>query len=1311
MEMLSIIRILVLLVAAGLFYVFSRRLTRSPLQGYTLFGVGLGLVVLNMLVGALFHGTLLPEAWRDRWLPIIGVITGYMGQTLGLILLLLGTYRLVRSLQPHLDEHYSSLVEHSLVGVYLIQDGVFKFVNPRFAEIFGYAREELIGKSALDLVAPQTRDLVAENIRKRLTGEVKSIQYECTGLKKNGETFDVAAYGSRTIYKSRPAIHGTLLDITERKQAEETLRQIAQGVSAATGTAFFRSLVQHLAKALAVDYAFIGELTENNDKAVKTVAVCAHGEIVDNIVYQLSGTPCANVVGHRPCCYPSGVRQQFPDDHLLVEMGIESYIGTPLFDSAGLPLGLMVVMDSRPLTNIQLAESMLQIFATRAAAELERQRAEEALHATTSLLVTLIENLQVGILVEDESRRITYVNREFCTMFGIAAPPEALIGADSSQAAEESKGLFAEPETFGRRIEQVIGERRIITAEELLLADGRTFERDYIPIFVGEDCLRHLWQYRDITGRKQAVVALQESEERYRTLVEQLPDGIYRSTPAGKFVAVNNAMVKMLGYGNKEEVMALDIPRDLYFSTQERTEALKPLDKPNTAATAVFRLRRKDGSELWVEDNGRVVCDGKGRPLYNEGILRDITERKQAEELLLQYAQEIQRKNLELDSALVAAETATRAKSEFLANMSHEIRTPMNGIMGMTDLLLDTPLLPDQRDYLQAVRSSADALLRVINDILDFSKIEAGKLDLDHIDFDLRQVVEGVADSLAHRAAEKGLELICHVDADIPYLLKGDPGRLRQLLVNLTGNAIKFTERGEVVVRAEVEKKINGSVRLRFSVRDTGIGIPPDKVHKIFDSFVQADGSTTRKYGGTGLGLSISKQLAMLMEGDIWVDSEVGKGSVFYFSANFTKQSEQKVAQALAPADIDGLRILVVDDNMTNRVILVKTLQSFGCRVEAVPDGQSGINALRAAATDDPYRLALIDMQMPGMDGEATARAIKTEALIRDTVLLLLSSIGQRAHAERLKTLGFAGYLNKPIKQSQLFDAIVFALSQEPSLSPAEKMKEHTAATPSGVGLRILLAEDNPINQKVALAMLKKFGHEVHAVVNGEEAVEAVQRQLYDLVLLDVQMPVMDGFEATAAIRFFEGKQRHTPLIAMTAHAMKGDRERCLAAGMDDYISKPVREAELRSVLQRWGYARAGDEPQDENAGRGPQHVPINMDKLWQIAMDDAGLVVELMSIFLTDVPQRMARLRQAVTENNVPLVAELAHGLRGASGSITAEKLGELFFRIEQMGDSGKLEGVEAVLGEAEREFKRLEKYLLNLDLQKSPPAKVRQP
>lgn len=1174
MEVLGLIRILVLLIASALFVVFSRRITRSPIKGYALFGVGLGLVLLNLTVGAAFHAVALPQAWREQWLPIIGLATGYVGQTFGLVLLLVGTYRLVQSLQPHLDEHYSSLVEHSMVGVYLIQDGVIRFVNHRLAEMLGYEREELIGKAALDIVAPEQRALVAENIRRRMSGEMKSIHYQAEAIRKNGDTIHVEAFGSRTIYKGKPAIHGMLLDITERKQVEGTLRQVAMGVSATTPTTFFQSLVQHLTKALGVDYAFIGEVVPNDGRAVRTVAVCARGEIADNFTYQLAGTPCATVVGRSLCCYPSGVRQQFPDDHLLVEMGIESYIGTPLFDSAGRPLGLMVVMDSKPLSNTQPAQSLLQIFGARSAAELER---------------------------------------------------------------------------------------------------------------------------------KLAISALEESEERFRTLIERLPDGIYRSTPQGRFIAVNGAMVKMLGYDSKEEVMALDIPRDLYFSPQERTEALKVQDKPDTSATAVFRLKRKDGSEVWVEDHGRVVYDNEGRPLYNEGILRDVTERKRAEELLLLYAQEIQRKNTELDATLVAAEAAARAKSEFLANMSHEIRTPMNGIIGMTDLLLDTPLVAEQREYLQAVRSSADALLRIINDILDFSKIEAGKLDLENVDFDVRQVVEGVADSLAHRAAEKDLELICHVDVDVAHQLRGDPGRLRQLLVNLAGNAIKFTEKGEVVVRAEVEKKLNGAVRLRFSVRDTGIGIPPDKVHKVFESFVQADGSTTRKYGGTGLGLSISKQLAILMGGDIWVQSEVGKGSVFYFSADFPAPVGQKPAKELAPAEIDGLRILVVDDNATNRLILLKTLQSFGCRVDSVPDGQSAVDALRAAAADDPYRLAMIDMHMPGMDGEATAKAIKGDTVIRNTPLLLLSSIGKPIQARGLVALGFTGFLSKPLKQSQLFDAIVSVLSQEQSPSPEAKVTEPKSAPAGGSCLRILVAEDNPVNQKVATAMLRKLGHEVHAVENGLEAVEAVRKQRYDLVLMDVQMPVMDGFEATATIRVWEGEKRHTPLIAMTAHAMKGDRERCLAAGMDDYVSKPVREAELRGVLWRWARSADAAAPPEANA-----EPPLNLDKLWQVAMDDATFVSELITLFVSDAPKRLTRLREAIRQNDVRQIKEIAHGLRGASSSITAERLADLLLALEAMGESGRLHEAEAMADQAEKEFARLEKFLLNLELEKSRPVKV---
>ncbi|MCP4639821.1 MAG: response regulator [bacterium] len=518
------------------------------------------------------------------------------------------------------------------------------------------------------------------------------------------------------------------------------------------------------------------------------------------------------------------------------------------------------------------------------------------------------------------------------------------------------------------------------------------------------------------------------------------------------------------------------------------------------------------------------------------------------------------------------ARDANAAKSRFLANMSHEVRTPMNGIIGMSGLLLDTDLSMEQREFAQTVRTCAEALLALVNDILDFSKIEAGRLDLETLDFDLRTVVEEVADLFAVKASEKQIELAFLIDPDVPSLVRGDPGRLRQVLSNLVGNAVKFTHQGEVVIRAYLDAEGEADTVVRFEVTDTGIGIAKDAQKNLFQSFSQAEAHVAREYGGTGLGLAISKQLVEMMGGTISLDSDLGTGATFRFTVALQRQKPGREAPAAVSADVEGKHVLIVDDHATNRLVLRLPLEQWQCRVEEAVDAEEGWRAVRRAhEKGDSFDVILLDMQLPGMDGEALGRRIKADPDLRRAVLVMITSVGERGDAARLQKAGFGGYLLKPVKQSHLRECLGRLLAGPAYRAADQIVTRHSLREDEKKSFRILLAEDNIVNQKVALRMLEKLGYRADAVANGREAVTAVESLPYSLVLMDVQMPEMDGFEATAAIRRLEEESGgHIPVVAMTGHAQEGDRRRCLDAGMDDYVTKPVQAEELLKAIGRW---------------------------------------------------------------------------------------------------------------------------------------------
>lgn len=784
--------------------------------------------------------------------------------------------------------------------------------------------------------------------------------------------------------------------------------------------------------------------------------------------------------------------------------------------------------------------------------------------------------------------------------------------------------------------------------------------------------------------RKKAEDALKDSEERYRTIIESIEDGYYEVDLSGNFSFFNDALCSILGY-DRDAMMGTNIRRSM--EEENSKHVFETFDRVHHTGKAVKAFDatfiKKDGSMRFVEASASLIKNKTAEPIGFRGIIRDVTERKQAEAL---------------NQAKIAAEAASHSKSEFLANMSHEIRTPLNSITGLTELLLDTNLSPDQKDDLEVIKSASYALLALINDILDFSKIEAGKLELEMTAFPLRDFIGESLKILAIKTYEKGIELAYQVSPDVPDRIIGDPFRFRQVLLNLVGNAVKFTNEGEIIITVTCQQKTDSEVDLLLSVKDTGIGIPEEKHESIFSIFHQADGSTSRRYGGTGLGLAVSSQLVDLMGGTIWVESEMGKGSNFCFTSHFAVDAEaESQAPVLDAHEIKGKRVLIVDDNATTLEILRDLVASW----EMVPFIAAGVKEAQhilTGGTPDKIAvdLAVIDSGLSESDNLPLVRWMRENQLseIKTIMMLPHSSLRNQTDYEHLN---ISAAIVKPVRPSDLLDAVRSAFSIETPAPDKLIPPIDPSIDPGRAPLKILVAEDTPFNQKFILRLLGKWGHEAVVVENGLLAVEAVKKNPFDIVLMDVQMPEMDGFEATAAIRDWEYRvDMHIPIVAMTAHAMKGDRERCLDAGMDEYISKPISTETLEKIINSLtSRERSSDEHPDEKS-----KAPSTFDKasLLKAFDNDWEFLRETVEMFISDFPPMMTEIHAAINSKDVKKLRQTAHALKGMVGNFQAREAARKALVLEDMGLQENLNDADKAFESLRKEMSNLEKSLTEL-------------
>ena len=953
----------------------------------------------------------------------------------------------------------------------------------------------------------------------------------------------------------------------------------------------------------------------------------------------------------------------------------------------------------------------------------ERKRAEEALKGSQQQLADIINFLPDATLVIDTNGKVIFWNCAIEAMTGIKAAD--MLGKGNYEYAIPFYGerrpqlvdlVLLPNETLEEHYSFIRREKNWLTVEAevpTLRGEKRFVFGTAAPIFnLKGEIVGAIESVRDLTDRKLAELALKESEARFRTMMEQLPIAMQVFTPDGILREANQAAEELFNYSAAELIGKRNVLKDEQVKKIGALPLLERAIKGETVPASEWQFNATTsfgaGGMLWLKSRFYPLKDADEKVKNIVILHEDITELKQYQQHLEEM---IEQRTLELKQAKEEAEAANRSKSEFLANMSHEIRTPMNAIIGFSGLALKTDLTAKQYDYIKKIDTSAKSLLGIINDILDFSKIEAGRMEMESIDFRLDDVMNNIVNTISVAAAKKGIELLSAIDEDVPRALIGDPLRLGQVLTDLANNAVKFTEGGNIFIKAELLNKDAILCQIEFSVRDSGIGMTLEQMGKLFTAFSQADTSVTRKYGGTGLGLTISKRLVKMMNGEISVESNPGKGSLFSFTARFARQPEEREYRLLTPPDLVGIKVLIVDDNEPSREVLTEQIKSFGLESVSVESGEKAILELKRAATDKPYDLILMDWKMPGMDGIETSQLImKDQQLGHTPLIIMVTAFGREEVMKRAEKAGINDFLMKPVNQSLLFDTIMQSFNHNESSTGDSLSISEMKITEGMEGFKVLLVEDNLMNQQVAMEILKEAGLDVGFANNGQEALEAVAGSDYDLVLMDVQMPVMGGYEATRQIRA-DARYVTLPIIAMTAHAMQGAKEECLKAGMNDYVSKPINPDQLFTVLTRWLKGHGGDAGLKAKEWTQPngQKFESNLFKRLPGIDFETGLKrlngnETLYKKLLLDFPEKYTcfteEIRKALYEDDIDTAERLSHTIKGVAGNLSIMGVYNLAQGLEEAIADKSATEIDRLLVELAKELQQVTQSIKQLNL-----------